>query len=134
MYQWIYNINNMGTPQTATYKEYNVLSDYLDIVDRVADLSIEDREKCKAALISCDYKAVYARVKEKCLAKGIAEEFLNELEETFLERFVIYFAEGYAEGLAEARLERARNLKKAGEDINIIAQNTGLDPEVIASL
>ena len=91
----------MGTQQTATY---NVLSDYLDIVDRVADLSMEERERCKAALLSCDYKTVYARVKEKCIAKGIAEKFLNELEETFPERFVIYFAEGYAEGIAEVSL------------------------------
>ena len=121
----------MGTQQTATY---NVLSDYLDIVDRVADLSMEERERCKAALLSCDYKTVYARVKEKCIAKGIAEKFLNELEETFPERFVIYFAEGYAEGIAEVRLEMARNLKKNKVDIKIIAQNTGLDPEEIASL
>ena len=112
MYQWIYNINNMGTSQTATYKEYNVLSDYLNLVNRVPELPIEARENCKAALISCDFNTIFERLKEKCIAEGKGEVFMQVFEYTFPEKFVIEFAkryaEGYAEGLAEARLKMAR--------------------------
>ena len=124
--------------QTATYKEYNVLSDYLNLVDRVAELPMEVRESCKAALLSCDFNTIFKSLKEKCIAEGRSEVFMQVLEYTFPEKFVIEFAksyaEGYAIGLAEARLERARNLKKNKVDINIIDKNTGLDPEEIASL
>ncbi|MBQ3690068.1 MAG: hypothetical protein II937_09485, partial [Bacteroidales bacterium] len=51
-------------------------------------------------------------------------------------------AEGRAEGIAEGRVEGekskaveiARNLKKAGIDINVIAENTGLLAEEISKL
>ena len=43
-------------------------------------------------------------------------------------------AEGRAEGREEERIEAARNFKKLGADINMIAKATGLEPDVIKSL
>ena len=43
-------------------------------------------------------------------------------------------AEGRAEGREEERIEVARNFKKLGADINMIAKATGLEPDVIKSL
>ena len=43
-------------------------------------------------------------------------------------------AEGRAEGRAEERLEIARNLKKSGVPVAIIAQTTGLGEDEINAL
>lgn len=72
------------------------------------------------------------------LAEGLAEGRAEGREDGLVEGRAEGLAEGRAEGLAEGRaemrLEDARKFKELGVDIQIIAQATGLDPEVVADL
>lgn len=113
--EWIYYLNTGEIPSTATAPGLE-----------------EARERLKLDRMSKEELAAYYRHLDNVVI--LRSNIYTEREEGRFEGKEEGLKEGLAKGREEGRLESARNLKKMGVDIQIIAQATGLTPEEIESL
>jgi len=67
------------------------------------------------------------------LSEEIRVRYMNLWEEKAFDRHDGY-VEGHAKGLEEGKKEVARNFKKAGIPVEVIAENTGLTVEEVEKL
>ncbi len=113
--EWIYYLNTGEIPSTATAPGLE-----------------EARERLKLDRMSKEELAAYYRHLDNVVI--LRSNIYTEREEGRFEGKEEGLKEGLAKGREEGRLESARNLKKMGVDVQIIAQATGLSPEEIESL
>ena len=105
--RWIYVLKNMETLQRLPFKARNAVFQKLEQIVDIAALSKEDRMKYDESIkVYRDKLAIMAFERQK----------------------------GQAEGRAEGKLEVARNLKQMGMATEVIAQATGLAPDVVGQL
>ena len=81
-----------------------------------------------------DYYSTVTTAEKKGRAEGLAEGMEKGLAEGMEKGRAEGRAEGEAKGRAEERLKNARNLKKNGVPVDVIAVSLGLTEEEIAQL